>query len=399
MTEEQLQLINIVSNQLFNTAFDIPENTDWNSVLDESQLQSVFPVVYDYLMKRNPELLNNHLFQKYNILYSRFYAEAIRNLHFHEELHNLLFNNKIPYVILKGQASALYYPDSLLRTMGDVDFLIDIVNRDIVDELLIDSGFIKSNFTEKHLFHWAYTKDKAKLEMHWEIPGLPKKHHTIDKYVQNIIDKAVICNTQNGKFYIPSEFHHGLVLLLHMLSHMTSTGLGLRHLLDWLVFENSIPEDDFLEKFELPLKSIGLWKFVQVLTKIGELYFGFNPRKWSISVNADLCSDLLEDVIDGGNFGIKDDSRKIQTKFIRDSETRKIEGGSSLRNLIVNVNAKARNDFPPAKRYSVLLPIGWFLVGIQYFRWSYNKGIVIDKRTVLNIKRRKKIYSELKLFE
>lgn len=399
MTEEQLQLINIVSNQLFNTAFDIPENTDWNSVLDESQLQSVFPIVFNYLMKRNPELLNNHLFQKYNIFYSSFYAEAIRNLHFHEELHNLLFNNKIPYVILKGQASALYYPDSLLRTMGDVDFLIDIVNRDIVDELLIDNGFIKSNFTEKHLFHWAYTKDKAKLEMHWEIPGLPKKHHTIDKYVQNIIDQAVICNTQNGKFYIPSEFHHGLVLLLHMLSHMTSTGLGLRHLLDWLVFENSIPEDDFLEKFESPLKSIGLWKFVQVLTKTGEMYFGFNPRKWCISVSADLCSDLLEDIIDGGNFGIKDDSRKIQTKFIRDSETRKIECGSSLRNLIVNVNAKARNDFPPAKRYSVLLPIGWFFVGIQYFRWSYNKGLVIDKKTVLNIKRRKKIYSELKLFE
>ena len=112
-----------------------------------------------------------------------------------------------------------------------------------------------------------------------------------------------------------------------------------------------------------------------------------------------MCSDLLEDVIDGGNFGIKDDSRKIQTKFMRDSETRKIEGGSSLRNLIVNVNSKARNDFPPAKRYSVLLPIGWFFVVIQYFRWSYNKGLVIDKKTVLNIKRRKKIYSELKLFE
>ena len=42
----------------------------------------------------------------------------------HLKIHKLLTDAGIPYVIIKGLASGLYYPDFLLRSMGDVDFLI-----------------------------------------------------------------------------------------------------------------------------------------------------------------------------------------------------------------------------------------------------------------------------------
>lgn len=62
----------------------------------------------------------------------------------HTELHDLLTENSIPYVILKGVASASYYPNPVLRTMGDVDFLIDSANFLRVASLLESIGFEKA---------------------------------------------------------------------------------------------------------------------------------------------------------------------------------------------------------------------------------------------------------------
>ena len=71
----------------------------------------------------------------------------------------------------------------------------------------------------------------------------------------------------DAAFYVPSTFHHGIVLLLHTISHISSTGVGLRHLCDWLVFVESLTEDKFIEMFSGPLQDMGILTFAKVNTK------------------------------------------------------------------------------------------------------------------------------------
>ena len=59
----------------------------------------------------------------------------------HKNIHKLLSENNIPYVFLKGCASARYYPDPLLRGMGDVDFYVPPEQLDKARGVFEEDGF------------------------------------------------------------------------------------------------------------------------------------------------------------------------------------------------------------------------------------------------------------------
>lgn len=50
-------------------------------------------------------------------------ARSIRSFEQHTAVHRLMADQGIPYCILKGVASAWYYPDRLARQMGMLIFL------------------------------------------------------------------------------------------------------------------------------------------------------------------------------------------------------------------------------------------------------------------------------------
>ena len=187
MTEEQIQLIQILSNRLFGARVTFPTAGDWISLLNEAQQQAVFPIVFSYL--ENASLIDNVKLH-YKQQKAEYQAASIRNLYYHNELHKLLSSNGTPYIILKGQASAYYYPNPMLRSMGDVDFLLVQSDVNRVDALLISQGFKKGRNAKKHDYHWAYKKDKEALEMHWNVPGVPESNNDVIKgYLADIIEK------------------------------------------------------------------------------------------------------------------------------------------------------------------------------------------------------------------
>ena len=243
MTEAQSVLIKIMGNQLFDANIELQKinEEEWDSVLTEAKQQAVFSIAFAYLESVMPE---SDAYRKYYKENSAKLISDIRNYHSHNRIHEILDQNGVTYVILKGQAAARYYPNPMLRTMGDVDFLINKEDRDLVDRLLQEDGYSKLDHAEEHDFHWAYKKETAHAELHWDVPGIPASHETIIRsYLADIFEKRQLETTVNGTFYVPSDFHHGIVLLLHTINHIPTTGVGMRHLLDWLVFTESIPEE------------------------------------------------------------------------------------------------------------------------------------------------------------
>jgi hypothetical protein len=391
MTEEQQQLIRIIANQLFGVKVDIEDVTDWYSIMKEAQQQAVFPLAFQALKSSIPA----EQLKPYTKEYAANQASYVRNLHFHAELHKLL--NGIPYVILKGQASAVYYPNPMLRSMGDVDFLVHKEDRGKVNQLLKAEGFTKRDGAEKHDYHWAYKKDRTSLELHWDVPGVPDSMK--NRFSADAINAAEEKMVLTERMMLPSTFHHGLVLLLHTISHMTGGGIGLRHLCDWLIFENSVPEEEFLDIFEDQLKDIGLWTFAKVMTKIGVLYFG-TKRKWCLEANDEVCRCLLEDILSGGNFGTKDNTRRSQAKLIQNRVTKSVHG-NVLKNGLVSINEKAKRDYPYCRENLILRPVGWAAVVGQYMMRviSGKRNNVFEKKIMSNARNRQKLYAELRLFE
>lgn len=401
MTEPQALLIKIIANQLFGAenCLDHPDGIDWAAVMSEARQQAVFPTVFSFAAEKK---LSNHIPKEYSRLYYASTAAVVRDLYNHSRLHHLLTSHNIPYVILKGQASARYYPDPALRATGDIDFLVKKEDLHAVDALLTAGGFQKSDDAQKHEFHWSYQAAGTELELHWDLPGVPETgHDVIRAYSADMIEQGSVVTDPGSTFCVPSPFHHGLVLLLHTVSHLAGTGIGLRHLCDWLVFENSLSEEAFLELFAKPLQDIGLWTFAQVLTKIGVMYFGCGKRDWCKDAKDAVCTAFLEDILCGGNFGIKDATRRSQAKLIQNQASFQVARGHLWRNGLISIHEKAKRDHPLLWKTRILLPVGWVLVAIAYLLrvLSGKRNNVFDRQIYADAMSRQTLYSELKLFE
>lgn len=395
LTDVQKTVIRLLSASLFSTDFDLPENIEWQPVLQEALQQSVLPLVYftaepyvsDPLWKKNAK---------------RVLAGNIRVDFEHAELDRIMRENEIPYVILKGMASAAYYPDPSLRTMGDVDFLVRASDMDKAGELLVQNGF---HVASKRVdgIHIAYRRGKKSVwELHREINGLPggKAGELCAEYFSDMLDQAAEDCVPDGRVRLPSIFHHGLIMLLHTAEHMTTAGVGLRHLCDWAVFAASLTDSEFTSLFEDKLKAIGLWRFAQLLTLLSVRYLGCPERAWASTADDRLLQAMMQDILAGGNFGKKDADRYRQIKYISGRGEDAVTFSSPLRQALYNWNQKTKTECRFVNNHKFLLPVGWIVTGFKYLGLVFSGKRKLDNgRTVTNAKQRKELYREFHLFE
>ena len=394
---EESVILSSLASELFQRPSEFPEVTDWDAVLSESIKQAVFPLVFNTVRDRLPDDVK----RKWETKFLQNVATNIRVTAAHTDLHKVLTEHDVPYVILKGVASSKYYPCPELRMMGDVDFLVDASDLERCGTALVDHGIMRKD-DGTHKYHRTYSRRSIEYELHWVVPGTPVVGgEKIQKYCSDIIQEAVRFSGLSGDCIVPSDFHHGLILLLHTAAHLTTEGIGLRHLCDWAVFSEKLSEEDFFEAFEKCLKEIGLWKLARVLTMMSAKYLGATPKQWAAGVEDALLVSLMDDIWNGGNFGEKDPQRKAHSVLMIDAETHRIENRGRLRALAAAVDRKAKLYHPSLANSVILRPLAWAAVC-----WRYSRLAIQGKRPWMTFgrdekiaKQRKELFSELELFE
>lgn len=395
INNNQKLLLDLCAKSLFDKEVTISDEFDCNELIEESKRQTVFPIAYS-LMKDKCDVAHGKTF-------SQIIAKNIRVEFAHNEVHRILSENDIPYVILKGVASASYYKEPMLRMMGDVDVLVRADDVAKADKLLKSIGFVTTDDINGDDMHIGYKrKDGIACELHRRIGWAPNNSvgDIVNKYLDDIFEKSVEYKMSNGSCVVPCKFHHGLILLLHTATHLTHEGVGLRHLCDWAVFANSFSNEEFITLFEKPLKEMGLWRFAQLLTLCCVKHLGCDPKEWAGEADGDLIDSIVSDILNGGNFGTKDMDRYNQIKYIADRK----EGVTAKKNpflqLFNSINEKTKKEFNFANKSLLLLPIGWIFTVCKYlYLVVVGKRTLDNVNTINNAKLRKNIYNELHLFE
>lgn len=403
LTTKEKALLHLTAQALFpkenKLNIDTLKKKDLTTELKEANVQAVFSLVYSVLKKQGMNPSN------YEKMFLQTMANNIRVGHDHTELHELLSSNHIPYVAMKGSASAMYYPEPFLRTMGDVDFLVSASDLDRAGALLEKAGFVpvEKNDHECHIaYHRRRNGIRSIWEMHWSPSGIPegKVGDLTREYLADIIDTAVPCTTQGSECLVPTPFHHGLIMLLHTAIHLINTGIGLRHLCDWAVFVDKFSDEEFMEMFEEKLKAIGMWKFAQILTQLSVAYIGMSPKEWCGSSNQEYLETLMSDIFKGGNFGVKDSNRINQAKLITNSHKASVDETGLFKQLVQTMNEKAGIAMPITKRVPVLIPVGWVYAGGRHLIriWNGRRPKIDVSDMVRGATERREIYKEFRLF-
>ena len=403
MDEISKSLLRIVGYQLFGG--ERPKvDVDAPAILEEAKAQTVFSTVFSFFQDKpvgdttELEAAQEEFFR--NLIINT------NNLQECNELNEIMKSQDIPYVAIKGLSSAYYYPEPALRDMGDVDFLVYEKDFEKAKNAVLNAEFEIDHGDEPDSIHIAFKREPMSVwEQHRSINGIPdgKIGELIQKDIDTIIGTAQLILLDGAECMIPDKYHHGLIILLHMISHMTSEGIGLRHLCDWAVFAEKLENDEFIKLFKVKLRRFGLWKYAQIMTAVSEKYLGIKHKHWAenAQIDDDFLQGVIEDILNGGNFGKKDMNRYRETKYISNRGERTVDNKNIVSQVFGTLTQKTYSDYKYIKMHKFLLPIGWIAEGGKYIGMLVT-GKRKSKGTSAMLKeaaKRKDIYSKMKLFE
>lgn len=410
MNDVQSLLLQVISEALFNKKAPDIAADQLMPLVNESKAQAVYPLAFSVLDSQLQDKLSPEQYADCSEGFFRYAIAGTQNYAEHGELHELMTVNETPYVAMKGLASAMYYPEPNLRSMGDVDFLVAKENVSKAGRLLESIGFAVDHGEEDDGIHIAYTRPPMSIwELHHSVNGIP--NNETGELIRAEMDKAIptaeVAEVDGSTCRLPSKFHHGLIMLLHTASHLTSEGVGLRHLCDWVVFASALSDAEFRDIFEKKLKRFGLWRFAQALTLLGIRYFGAPNRVWTLEaveshkLDDAMLEGLMNDILSGGNFGTKDMNRYREIKYISDRSEGTVGKSGILSQGFRTMNDKVCRDYKTLGKHKVLLPIGYLAEGGKYI------GLLLTGKrkssgTMQMFKEaadRKRIYSSLNLFK
>lgn len=399
ISNTQHLLLGLLGAKLFSRKQPDVRNEDALPVIKEAVQQAVFLLVYPDLKDKLPERHRS----KYRALYLSELASGIRNVSGHDELHRRMAKHRIPYVVIKGLASASFYPQPALRMSGDVDFLVRKKDIEKTKEILIAERYTLGG-NVKHPAHYAFYRDKETLEMHWQPNGVPETAagDLCRRYMSDVLTTSQYYRKENVTCRVPDTFHHGLILLIHTATHLIDTGIGLRHFCDWAVFAATLSDEEFRGIFEEKLKKVGLWHFAQILTALSTKYLGCPEKRWAAeAVDEKLLAAVMEDIFAAGNFGVKDKERINEAKLMTTKGSGTVDGSNLALQLLRALTEKAKIDLPICRKMIILLPVGWIYVIFHhiYLIIQGRKPEIHIGKMVRGAGKRREVYKEFRLYK
>ena len=209
LNQQQRILCRLLADSLFGIPFEGEENVDWNGVYRESRMQTVIIPAFWHCDRLN---LDEKLRKEIQGAVQQCVFQSVQNYAYHDYLHYLMKANHIRYCVLKGTSSAAYYPEEMMRQMGDVDFLVAGKDFDRAAAVLTEDGFSPEGGDHPH--HVAFLKERMEFEMHFDPPGVPdgETGKKIREYFADILENSR--ELSGGNFGVKDEqrFFEGMFI-------------------------------------------------------------------------------------------------------------------------------------------------------------------------------------------
>lgn len=335
------------------------EPQEWQQLFEEAVAHQIHHIIFEEAYKNgskaNPELFatwKNETMSQFLFFHERF--EVIG------ELFERFRKANIPVLALKGLYFKNLYPKPELRTMGDMDLLIEKQYLNDASQIIQGIGYQKAKKEDpKHIsfFHKRYIY----IELHNSLVTETRRKQAIELN-KEIWNDATYFSAENMTYLVPSYFNHLLYCCIHMTNHFGKGGFGLRQLSDFALLlkkaGNTLDWDKFLEK----ANAYGIGNFVEALLVICNSYFNIEIPLSIIEkniVNEKHIEKLMETILEAGVFGGKNLNSSINRSLAMDSLYKKGDTSKFSLRYIFPSRARMSSSYGYAKKYGFLLPVAW----------------------------------------
>lgn len=354
--KEILQLIK--ASQFPESDLTIGPDWDWDAIYNEAVSQAVIGIVASVVPKT--VVASDKKWKEAKLKQT---ANYVRYCSAEEELKRVLDEADIPFVILKGNAAAIYYKNPELRKMGDIDFLVPQEAFKRARHVLIQNGFELTKESEQYTRHIGFKKNGISFELHHHF-----SHEEVDieSYLIDGLKRREVAKVGKHEFPMLPQMENGLVLLDHMRNHLISA-IGLRQIIDWMMFVNAELTDEMWDGgFGQIVKEKGLEKFAITVTRMCQMYLGLQDKyTWCKSADEELCKKLIINVFRTGNFGYKNaggaNIERVTTNFRRNG-------------LFRYLQYSGEHTWKAYHKHHWLKPFAWIYQSFRYIRLGISTG-------------------------
>lgn len=356
MNTTENALLELIKKSQFGIDFIPQHDCDYSAVLHEAKQQSVLGLVCQFIP---PSAFPEGKEWQHIVERQRF--SLIRYLHEQNSIKHAFDEVGIPFVVLKGCASAIYYADPSKRSMGDIDLLVSKEDYEKAKKILLSGGYYIHH--EEDTRNIALKNHSVIVELHRQFSAVDKD---IEKYVNDGMKRSELHSIEGFTFPMLPRLSNGLVLLEHMRQHLKG-GLGLRQIIDWMMYVHSELDDDFWnESFRDVAVSEGLDKLAAVVTKMCQKHMGLSKTiTWPSFAEEELCDELLANIFQSGNFGSKQgQGRNVEA----------VTAAIKREGLFRRLQKSGEHNWRAYKKHHWLKPICWIYQACRYMKQGRETG-------------------------
>ncbi len=398
MKQHEKVLLDILGRALFGASVSIPPDTDMTALYEEARVQAVPILAMEALSAEEKETVSEETRARWKKTLLAQSAYNIQLLYEQQAVLHLLRESGIPCAVLKGSSVACHYPIPTHRVMGDMDILVPPDRQMEAVRLLQTAGYGEI-LAEEHHCHYTIAKDKLTVEMHREPNGI---HMVTDEAIAEKLHAffadALADVTWVGDIPILATDRQAVVLLIHKLEHFLDGGLGLRQLCDWSCFVQARLTPDEWNSLRPFLAECGLLEFAGVITRAccDHLHLPTEAAPWCMEYDRELAGEVMEAIVENGNFGRKDGDDAYGKRLFSDYES-----SNRLASLFRMLGKACRHHWPPCARHRIFMPVAPFVVGVKYLkmRMRGEHSAIHPVKLYRKAGPRQKLYQSLKPFQ
>lgn len=334
---------------------DTPE--DFKAVFDLARIHSLLPILY-HVLREDRQIWKDRLPGEMDYLQKTYktslYQAVVQELAI-KELQDVFFEAGIKLIFFKGAQIRSFYPIPQLRTMGDIDCLIAIKDRERAVQCLSNLGYqCKMNTGDV----WVYVRGCVVLELHTRIAG----NNMLNGFdYREYFYDALNHTEQQGKIWYFEKEYHFCFLIYHIAKHLRSTGAGIRMIMDIAIFTQYYQHELNWKQIKDMLKEIQLFSVAGAVFQLCERWFGVEIY-WEEKISEDTLNVLEEYMLAGGTFGhVTHDCGDVYRRNHYQYEEDKQRKATWLmfKNYIFPSAERMVQIFPAVEHYKWLLPLAW----------------------------------------
>ena len=357
MKQEQQIFLNLIHSGLSGEKAEVTADFDWENALLLAKKHNLLTFIY-YVIKNSLIKIPSEVAA---MLDGAFYKNTLidcNQMYEAQALVKMFREEGVDFSLLKGLHLKKCFPQSVMRSMSDLDILVRTEQLEKVKEMIQPKGYKFETETD-HVTEWS-KGDYIHLELHKKL--VPRNQPFGEYYADSWRFFKPVEEGSNEYAMSPSDEY--IFLFLHFAKHYISGGVGIRQMLDLWVFSSNDIDYSYVERQLETLSLAEFWKNIRATLDC-----------WMNGADSTEKTDFITDFIfSSGVFG--NHHNYLIANAVKSNEKPEHAGKRRIFELFILPYSGMCIKYPVLKKYPVLLPFYWVKRLVTAFFFNRKKGII-----------------------